>query len=78
MVVESANAGMDTVFSASTYTLGANVEHLTLSGTAAMHGTGNSLANILTGNSASNTSRVELETTLSMAVLCRYAHRRSG
>ena len=55
VVVESANAGMDTVFSASTYTLGANVEHLTLSGTAAIHGTGNSLANVLTGNSANNT-----------------------
>jgi Ca2+-binding RTX toxin-like protein len=55
VVVESANAGADTVFSTSTYTLGANVEHLTLHGTAAIHGTGNSLGNVLTGNSASNT-----------------------
>ena len=37
-----------------TWTLGANLEALTLTGTAAINGTGNTLANILTGNSAAN------------------------
>ena len=55
-VIENANEGTDTVFSAVTYSLGGtHVEHLTLSGTAAINGTGNSLANILTGNSGKNT-----------------------
>jgi Ca2+-binding RTX toxin-like protein len=53
-VVEAANSGTDTVQSALTYTLGANVENLTLTGTAAVNGTGNSLHNILVGNSAAN------------------------
>ncbi len=53
--VENANEGTDTVQSAVTYTLGANVENLTLTGTAAINGTGNSLNNIITGNSAANT-----------------------
>jgi Ca2+-binding RTX toxin-like protein len=34
--------------------LGANVENLTLSGTAAINGTGNALNNVLTGNGAAN------------------------
>ena len=38
-----------------TYTLGANVENLTLTGTTAINGTGNALDNVLTGNSANNT-----------------------
>ena len=44
---------IDTVYSAVTYTLGANVENLILTGTAA-NGTGNGLANILTGDAAAN------------------------
>ena len=37
------------------YTLGANVENLTLTGSADINGTGNALANIITGNSGNNT-----------------------
>jgi Ca2+-binding RTX toxin-like protein len=54
VVTEDLNAGTDTVKSSITYTLGANVENLTLTGTAAINGTGNTLKNVLTGNSAVN------------------------
>ncbi|WP_436049867.1 family 16 glycosylhydrolase [Phenylobacterium sp. LjRoot225] len=55
-VVEAANGGMDTVKSAlSSYTLTDNVENLTLTGAAAISGTGNALSNLLAGNSAANT-----------------------
>ena len=53
-VTESANEGIDTVQSAVTWVLGANVENLTLSGTAAINATGNALANTLTGNTGIN------------------------
>lgn len=46
---------IDTVKSTITYSLGANVENLTLIGTAAINGTGNASDNIITGNSANNT-----------------------
>lgn len=55
VVTENAGEGIDTVQSSLTYSLGANVENLTLTGTTAINGTGNSLANALTGNSAANT-----------------------
>jgi Ca2+-binding RTX toxin-like protein len=54
-VVEAASAGTDTVQADFTYTLGTNVENLTLLGSAAINGTGNTLSNILVGNSAANT-----------------------
>jgi Ca2+-binding RTX toxin-like protein len=55
VVTEAATAGTDTVVSALSYTLGVNLENLTLTGTAALSGTGNTLANVLIGNSAANT-----------------------
>jgi Ca2+-binding RTX toxin-like protein len=54
VVTEQANEGTDTIESFITYTLGSNVERLTLTGTAAINATGNSLTNILTGNSGNN------------------------
>jgi Ca2+-binding RTX toxin-like protein len=57
LTMELASAGTDTVQASVTHTLGANIEHLTLTGTAAINGTGNDLANTLTGNGAANTLR---------------------
>ncbi|ADC61231.1 calcium-binding protein [Allochromatium vinosum] len=44
----------DTVKSSVSYTLGANVEQLNLTGATAINGTGNTLKNVLIGNSAAN------------------------
>ncbi len=54
VVTEALNAGIDTVQSSITYTLGANAENLTLTGSGAVNGSGNSLNNTITGNSSSN------------------------
>lgn len=53
-VTEAADAGLDTVETVLSYTLPANVENLTLTGSASISGTGNSLNNVITGNSGSN------------------------
>ncbi len=55
IVSENANEGIDTVYSSISYTLSDNVENLTLSGTDAIDGIGNSLSNRILGNAASNT-----------------------
>ena len=54
IVTELANEGTDAVQSSVTFTLAANVENLTLTGTSAVNATGNTLNNVLTGNAAAN------------------------
>ena len=55
VIVEAANAGIDTVVASWSYVLGSTLENLTLTGLAAAEGYGNDANNILTGNSAGNT-----------------------
>ena len=57
VVIEKAGQGIDTIRSSISLTLGANVENLTLSGTADLAGTGNDLANVIVGNSGANVLR---------------------
>ena len=54
VVTEWSGQGQDEVRSALSYTLGDNLEHLTLLGTAALNGTGNAAANRIIGNNANN------------------------
>jgi Ca2+-binding RTX toxin-like protein len=54
-VIEASGAGTDLVLSSLSFNLsGQHIENLTLTGTAAISGTGNSLANRILGNSAAN------------------------
>src|SRR5207253_367261 len=52
---EAAGGGTDSVVSSVSFTLGANVENLTLTGLGAIGGTGNILSNVIIGNSGANT-----------------------
>jgi Ca2+-binding RTX toxin-like protein/protocatechuate 3,4-dioxygenase beta subunit len=54
VIIEQPNSGIDSVQASVTYTLPANVENLTLVGTANINGTGNELDNLLIGNSGNN------------------------
>lgn len=53
-IVEGTGGGTDLVFATASFRLAANVENLTLVGTAALKGIGNDLANTLVGNDAAN------------------------
>ena len=53
-IVENAGQGIDTVRIAGDHTLGANLEHLVLTGTGGFTGRGNALNNILNGNAGNN------------------------
>ena len=55
VITEVASAGADLVQSSLSHTLGANVEYVTLMGTAAINGTGNTIDNWLRGNTGANT-----------------------
>ena len=54
VVTEAASQGTDTVQSSVSYSLGTNVENLTLTGAGDINATGNTLANTLTGNAGNN------------------------
>jgi hypothetical protein len=54
-LIEAAGAGTDTVRANFSYTLLANFENLILTGAASINGTGNSVANRITGNGGANT-----------------------
>ncbi len=54
LVIELSDEGTDSVSASVTYGLSANVEKLTLTGTGAIDGTGNTLANIMVGNAGAN------------------------
>jgi Ca2+-binding RTX toxin-like protein len=55
IAVERPDEGFDAILSAVGYSLPDNVEALTLTGSAAISGSGNAADNVLTGNSANNT-----------------------
>ena len=55
VVVENSGEGTDTVYASINHTLADNVDNLVLSGTAALQGVGNALANNITGNALAYT-----------------------
>ena len=54
VIIEASEAGNDTVQSSINHTLAANFEHLTLTGTGTINGTGNAFDNYITGNAGAN------------------------
>ncbi|WP_051412793.1 type I secretion C-terminal target domain-containing protein [Methylophilus sp. 5] len=54
-IIEALNEGTDLIKASVSFRLSDNVENLTLTGTAAINGTGNTLDNIITGNAGNNT-----------------------
>jgi len=54
VIIETSQPVGDQVYSSISYTLPTNVEYLTLTGTAALDGMGNALANVITGNTSNN------------------------
>ena len=59
------------MYSTVSYVLADNVENLTLPGTAAINGTGNTLNNVLTGNAGNNSLTGSAATTRSTAERAR-------
>ena len=54
-IIENVGAGNDTVWSSDSYTLGANLENLVLTGMYPINGMGNALNNVIEGNLQDNT-----------------------
>jgi len=59
VIVEAANAGTDRIISTASRTMAANLEDLSLTGTANVNATGNDLTNSIAGNAGRNTLRGE-------------------
>ena len=53
---ENAGEGLDTVYSTAHFRLAANVDYLVLQGSADLQGYGNSLSNVLYGNTGNKSS----------------------
>ena len=54
VAIELAGEGADLVKAGASFTLGANIENLTLTGALSINGTGNAVANVIAGNNRSN------------------------
>jgi trimeric autotransporter adhesin len=54
-IIENSNEGIDTVLTSVNYTLGDNLENLTVNTTASTNATGNALKNVMIGNTGNDT-----------------------